>query len=75
MSKRLGQQLKTLRKKNQWSIAEAARRTGYHRSSIQNMEQGKGGVLFTRYMHYAITLGGTIVFEFKDAQDHSESEA
>lgn len=63
----LGGPLRLQREARGLSIAEAARRCGYHRSSIKNMERGNRNVLFSRYVRYAIVLGMQFVFTLNDA--------
>lgn len=55
----IGETLKECRKSRGWTLAEASRQTGYHTSSIKNMEKGSGHVLWRRYCIYMHHLGIT----------------
>jgi len=62
----IGQALKGQRIEQGLTQLDISDKIGYSVSSIRNMEHGKGGVLFTRYMEYAFALGLQINFVLED---------
>jgi len=68
----IGAVLTTQRMAKGWSKAEAARQTGYHVSSIRNMEKNNGGVLWSRYALYMHMLGITWKLVPKDKKEQNE---